>query len=549
MIGARLDALARARAFDALEHDHYDVLVIGGGITGAGIARDAALRGLHVALVERDDFASGTSSRSSRLIHGGLRYLEHRALHLVFEASRERHILMRIAPHLVRPLPFLWPVYDHSRVPMWKLRAGLMLYDALALFRNVAGHRQLGADRVIAMEPALRQSGLQGGARYYDGWTNDARLTIETIRSAAAAGAVIVNHAEVRSLLMRTGIAQGAVVTDRLSEERRELTIEARVVVNATGPWGDVVRQMADPGARTGLRGTKGVHVLVSRRQVGNEGALTLISPLDDRVIFILPSGQHTLIGTTDTDYAGPPEEVRADEQDITYLLRSANAFFPEARLGFPDVLSAWAGIRPLVADGRGPPTSVSREHAIKWSDSGLLTISGGKLTTYRSMAAQAVDEVIRSRSLRRRRAGTHRQPLPGGDGGPLAEEIEWAERETGAPRLAAHLVHSHGTEWRDVWELALSDGELRQPIADELPYIRAEIVYAVEREMASTIADVLIRRVPVAFETRDQGRAAARVVAPLMVPLLGWDETRLAVELRRYENDVLRMFGVETGA
>src|SRR5262245_40316855 len=249
----------RARQFEALSNTAFDLLVIGGGITGCGVARDAALRGLRVALVEKDDFASGTSSRSSRLIHGGLRYLEHGHLHLVFEASAERHRLLRLAPHLVRPLEFVWPVYAGARVPRWKLSAGLTLYDALALFRNVAAHKRLDASDVSAIEPALRREGLRGGARYFDAATDDARLTLANAIGALEAGAAVVNHAELRAIQLDNGSVAGASVTDTLSGETLE--VRARVIVNAAGPWSDAVQHILEPehAARPAVRGSKGV--------------------------------------------------------------------------------------------------------------------------------------------------------------------------------------------------------------------------------------------------------------------------------------------------
>ncbi|HEX6059255.1 MAG TPA: glycerol-3-phosphate dehydrogenase/oxidase, partial [Gemmatimonadaceae bacterium] len=364
---------AREAALTALATRPFDVLVVGGGITGAGIARDAALRGLSVALVERDDFASGTSSRSSRLVHGGVRYLEHGHLHLVFESSAERRRLLRLAPHLVRPLRFVWPVYRGARVPRWKLSAGLTLYDLLALFRNVAPHRPLSARGVLAEEPALAREALVGGAAYYDAATNDARLTLANAVGAVEAGAVVLNHAELRALARTDGRITGATILDRLGGG--EIAARARVVVNAAGPWSDAVRRLAEPGTGAGLHGTKGVHVTVPRERIGNRGAVTLLSPLDGRVMFVLPAGRHAIVGTTDTETQATPDDVRATTADIDYLLRSANAFFPEARLGRDDVVAAWAGVRPLVASQYGAgTTAASREHALARGPSGLLS-------------------------------------------------------------------------------------------------------------------------------------------------------------------------------
>ena len=290
----------RAQRLLDLADRRFDLLVIGGGITGAGIARDAARRGLAVGLVDREDFAAGTSSRSSRLIHGGVRYLEHGYLHLVFEASRERRRLLAIAPHLVQPLRFTWPVYRGARIPRWKLAAGLTLYDALALFRNVGRHQRLSATEVLEAEPALAREGLRGGASYWDAATNDARLTLANVLDAAAASATVVNHAEVLSLIFASGAngaVTGAVVRDRLGGN--EIRVQARIVINACGPWTDEIARLENAAARAAVRGTKGVHISVPAKRVGNVGAVTMLSPDDGRVMFTLPSGTHTIIVPT----------------------------------------------------------------------------------------------------------------------------------------------------------------------------------------------------------------------------------------------------------
>jgi glycerol-3-phosphate dehydrogenase len=545
---ARSPLEARATTLEALGAERFDVLVIGGGITGAGVARDAAMRGLRVALVERDDFASGTSSRSSRLIHGGVRYLEHGHLHLVFEACRERATLLRIAPHLVRPLAFTWPVYAGARVPFWKLEAGLTLYDTLSLFRTVALHRPLGASGVRAAEPQLSASGLRGGARYWDARTDDARLTLATARSAERAGAVVANHVAAESLLRdASGRVRGAVLRDGILGATIEC--EARVVVNATGPWSDALTRLADPGAPAAVLGSKGVHVLVPRERVGNVGAVTLLSPLDGRVMFVLPSDAHAIIGTTETPAEQGPDDVRASQSDVDYLLASANLFFPDARLTTADVLSAWAGLRPLAAPlGDGNLGSASREHSIVREPSGLVTVTGGKLTTYRSMAADVVDRVQRELGVTVTHAGTDVEPLPGGslNARALDTERDRAVAATGDESVAHRLVGAHGDRWHDVWSLAEQRAELGERIAAPLPYLAAEIVYAVQREMAWTIGDLLIRRTHVAFETRDNGLAASRVVSELAGAALGWSDAERARQLAAYATEVRRIFAVE---
>jgi len=544
----------RAAALDAMAAEPMDVLIIGGGITGAGIARDAALRGVRVALVDKSDVAGGTSSRSSRLIHGGLRYLEHGDLRLVFEASRERRILLRIAPHLVRPLPFLFPAYRGARVPPWKLRAGLWLYDLLAAFRNVHAHRWLGAKRVRAVEPGLRDKDLAGAGLYYDAQTDDARLALATLRSAAAAGALIASYTEVLALAKPDGRVAGASVRDVLTGRRLEL--RARVVVNATGPWVDAVRHLDEPAAAPLLRLSKGAHVAVPRARIGNTHAVTLTSPLDGRVMFVLPWGDVSYIGTTETEEPVTPERARATGDDAVYLLRSANAFFPRARLAPHDVVSTWAGLRPLLAPDRSRSAgAVSREHRIVESASGLISIAGGKLTTYRVMGRDVMDRVAtRLRKLDGRRPArapaTDELPLPGGETADLDVLVSSAVARGIGESTAQHLVASYGTESAAVLNLVDRQRGLGKPILEGRPEIRAEVVHAVQREMAMRLADVLIRRTHLFHQTRGQAVTATSVVADLMAPLLGWDAARRAEEIELYlkEVEASRRFLKEVG-
>ena len=507
-----------------------DLLVIGGGITGAGIARDAAMRGLRTILVEQHDFGWGTSSHSSRLIHGGLRYLEQRQFRLVFEASRERRILLSIAPHLVRPIPFIFPVHRKGRLFFWRLAAGMWLYDLLALFRNVRWHRMLGKRGVLRSEPMLRALDLVGGARYYDAQCDDARLVLATVRSAAAHGALVSNYMRVEQLEVVDGRVRGARVQDRLTREMG--TIRATTVVNATGPWCDRIRRLEYPHALPLLRLTKGAHVLVPRSRIGHNDALTITSPIDDRVMFILPWGELSIIGTTDTDTTAIPEVLRVDRDDILYLVRSVNAYFPNARLTEEDVTGSYAGLRPLLAgedggDGRAA-SRVSREHRILQGPNGMWTIAGGKLTTYRSMAAEMVDAVVKElkKSFGRggfRTAVTDREALPGGEARDLGE-FRRAGLELGlsAPTVE-HVVSHFGTEAAAIYNLARDDRSLLQPIHPEHPAISAEVIHCVRREMTRTVEDLLVRRVHLYYETRDKAEAAVPRVAELMGTELGW--------------------------
>jgi len=523
--------------------DPVDLLVIGGGITGAGIARDAAMRGFRTALVDKGDFGSGTSGRSSRLIHGGLRYLEQGGWRLVMEASRERRTLLSIAPHLVWPRSFLFPIHAGGRLPLWKLAAGLWVYDLLALFRNVRLHRVLSKRAVLRAEPSLRSRNLKGGARYYDAQCDDMRLTLANVRSAHEHGALVANYAAVDRLALADGRVRGAHVVDRLTQQA--LTVRALVVVNATGPWSDQVR--GSDGLPPLLRRTKGAHVAVPRSRLGNREAIALTSPIDGRVMFILPWGDLSYIGTTDTDSTEEPDAVRATAADVIYLLRSANAYYPEARLQPSDVVSTWAGLRPLLrADDSASPSAVSREHRIVDSPSGLVSIVGGKLTTYRLMAAQVVDHVARrlheldGRALPGR-ARTDLEPLPGGAAHDLAVLARDIERDGFSTEAAQHLVRTYGSEAPAVARLARSDVALRRPIVPGHPALRAELLHAIRREMAVTLSDLLIRRTHVFYETAGHAVAEAPELLELAAGELGWDAARKAVELTEYLKEVER--------
>jgi len=533
----------RDALFLALGEEVFDVLVIGGGITGAGVARDAALRGLRVALVEKNDYASGTSSRSSRLVHGGVRYLEHGQLGLVFESSRERRTLQRIAPHLVRPLAFTWPVYRGARVPRWKLGAGLLLYDVLSLYRNQK-HERLDANAVHTHEPALRTDALVGGARYWDAATDDVRLTLATVLSAQRAGAVVLNHTAVVALVREAGRVAGATVSATLDEGTA--TVHAKVVVNATGPWSDEIERMADARAGAGVRGSKGVHVSVPRVRIGNASAVTLTAPQDGRVMFVLPAGLYAIIGTTDTYDATVPDDVHATRGDVTYLLEAANHYFPDARLTENDVVSAWAGVRPLAAQGAtGAPSSASREHSIANSAPGLVRVTGGKLTTYRAMAAEVVDHVERLLGSAPSRCRTARLPVAGGELDDAETEVAHAIAATGDEGVARRLVMAYGSAWHGVWSLTQADEGLSTPVERGLPYLYAELLHAITHEQAATLGDLLIRRVPLAFETRDHGRSAARRIAHVVGRWLRWSLEEVDDAVAAYDAESTRIFRV----
>ncbi len=539
-------AASRRADLDALAAETTDVLVIGGGITGAGIARDAAMRGLSVGLVDAGDFAHGTSSRSSRLVHGGLRYLEHGWLRLVFESSRERAVLLRIAPHLVRPAPFLFPVHRASRVGRLTIAAGLWLYDALSLFRNVHAHRSYGRRGIRRLEPNLRDQDLLGGSVYWDAQCDDARLTLATVRSAHRHGARVANYVAVTAFEKAGGRIRGVRVEDRVTGDERVL--HAHVVINATGPWTDRVRRLDEPGAAPLLRPTKGAHVAVPRHRIGHTDAFTLTSPLDGRVMFVLPWGPLSVIGTTDTDVTVIPEEPLADADDVTYLLRSANAYFPNARLSHADVVSSWAGLRPLLdVPGAASTAAVPREHRIVEDPSGLLTIAGGKLTTYRSMAAEVVDRA--AKRLRRldgrqvpRRAGTDAEPLPGGEIADLRILVRDLVDEGIEKEVADALAARYGTEAAAIANIVRREPALAAPLVPGHPVLAAEVVHQARREMAMTVEDVLARRTHLTHTDANQAAACADQVARLLGNEYGWDDAERERQAQAYRDLAARM-------
>ncbi len=536
--GQSMNPSARATIWD-LTARRLDVLVIGGGITGAGIAREAAMRGLSVAVVDRGDFGSGTSSRSSRLIHGGLRYLEHRQWSLVRESLVERSVLLRIAPHLVRPLSFLFPVFATDRLSRWKIELGLTLYDVLALRGNVRRHRALSKRAVLEEEPLLRERGLAGGALYWDAQCDDARLTLAALRSAAAHGALVSNYMCVTALEMEDGRISGATIEDRLTGAQG--TVHARVVVNAAGPWVDQIRRLEDPAEVPLLAPTRGAHVMVPRSRLGHQHAITFLSPIDGRVMFVLPWGDRSYIGTTDTDSGDSPDHVAATEADMLYLLRSANAIFPNARLALEDVSVSWAGLRPLLRDAKGSgPGARSREHSVTTGRRGLITVAGGKLTTFRRMAFTAIDQVQISLGVKpipqdpsKSRSAT--EPLPGGDAYRVETLFARGSGRGLSERTVAHLVGQYGSEVPTLYEFIAEWPELREPVHPRHGAIGAQVVHAVRREYARKIDDVMIRRLSLAYETPDAGLAALDGVSRLMSRELGWDETRRREEIERY--------------
>ncbi len=500
-----------------LTRKRFDVLIIGGGINGAGMARDLAMRGLEVALVEKGDFASGTSSASTKLIHGGLRYLEQFALHLVFESCRERRVLQTIAPHLVQPMPFLIPVYRDDTRSLLTIRAGLTLYDLLALFRNTGNHRILSPAEALDRAPALRAEGLTGAALYWDCRMDDARLCLENILAAVEAGAEAANYVEATGLVKRNGRTCGARLNDL--ERKEEFEIEARAVINATGPWLDRICAL-DGQTETKLRPTRGSHIIVPRLDHGDQ-ALYLSTGRDQRLFFTIPWGRFSLIGTTDVDYSGNPDAVEATAEDIDYLLQETARHLQQPALSTDRVIASFAGLRPLVAAPAAATSRISREHRIFESASGLFSIGGGKYTTYRAVAEEASSMVCERLGQKRVSSRTATTPLPGGATGELSAFIEQQ-----IPSLQArcdlpvetlkHLLLRYGSRTGHLVSLLQKNPELTSPVVPGSALLAVQVAYAADFEMARTPDDVLRRRTSLALES-GQGKDEQSSVADLL--------------------------------
>jgi len=517
---------ARRETFRRLEDEGVDLLVVGGGVTGAGVARDAALRGLRVGLVDKQDWASGTSSRSSKLVHGGIRYLQSFQFGLVLESIRERERQRRLNPNLVWPIPMLRPVYRGDRPGPLVIRAGLWLYDLMAAFRSYRRHRRLSRAAVLERVPGIRPDGLRAGLLFYDCRTDDARLVLANVLDAERRGARVANYARLERLRFDDQGVASAEVED-VQQGTRHL-VPTRHVVFAVGHWSDHVDRGASDGAV--MRPTKGVHVVVARERLPTDVAVGMTAPGDGRITFAVPFGPAVYIGTTDTDHAGDLDEVHATPEDVAYLLDTANAYFPEARLTSADVRSTWAGLRPLLRDDAQSAYRTSREHHLFKDPRGVTTIAGGKLTTYRAMAEEVTD--IAARDLARRfrvqssRCRTHTTPLD-----PELEPVEDPVAGLDDPlEDTLWRLHGGGAAWIRSRMATHPDEGAR--LCDATPAVMAQVSRAVLFEHARTLEDVLVRRLPVFYLAGDQGLAAAPAVARHMATLLerapGWIEEQL---------------------
>jgi glycerol-3-phosphate dehydrogenase len=549
------DAIAfdRGTMLHRLGAEHFDVLVIGGGITGAGVALDAASRGLRTALVERDDFASGTSSKSSKLVHGGLRYLQQGDVGLVYQALRERQRLLRNAPHLVSVLPFLIPVLTKDGPISAKiakaLRSALWMYDVTGGLRIGKRHQRLTAEQALAHCPTLPSNRLSSGFVYFDATADDARLTLTIARTAARHGAVVVNRCGVVELSHDdTGHVTGAVV----DSGQGRIGVSATVVVSATGVWADRVSQLDEDGHTDTIRPAKGVHITIPWHLVRNDIAVIISVPGDKRSLFLVPwdrradgSFEHCYVGTTDTDYVGSIDSPYTDHDDVLYILSALNRALTN-RVTEADITGVWAGLRPLVVgvDSSSRTADLSRRHVVSASASGLISVTGGKLTTYRKMAADTVDAASRALG-RRSRSKTRRLRLLGvtGSSPPPPDSPD------------ARLYARYGSELAELKALIAYDAGLADALVPGLQYVKAEAVYAVRREMATSLDDILLRRTRAHLHDRKACLAAAPDVARLLAGELGWSADEQARQVAAYrslceaEQAAMQSPGVTAGA
>jgi glycerol-3-phosphate dehydrogenase len=539
VLSSELSPSARNDAIKSLREDQFDILVIGGGINGVGIALDAASRGLKVALVEMADFASGTSSRSSKLIHGGLRYLEQYDFKLVREALQERELMVTtLAPHLVKPVSFLYPLTEKFKERTY-VGAGMALYDALRGFkRALPWHKHISQRELSEIAPSLRLDLITGGYQYFDAQVDDARHTMMIARTAAKYGAVITTRTSCKQLIKNGRRVEGAVIQDL--ESGTEFEVRAKSTIMAAGVWTDPLYESfgVKPGYR--VRMSKGAHIVVPGDAI--KSTTGVIIKTDLSVLFIIPWGDKWIVGTTDTDYESDRSSPLASREDVNYILAQANRVL-EPRLSRSQVIGVFAGLRPLVStDPDSPTTELSREHVVDHPVPGFVTIAGGKYTTYRVMSEDAVDTAVNDLKRIVPESCTETLAIVGADGySVLLNKADELAKEYGISKVTIdHLLNRHGALFSEVLEPALTNRSLLDPLIDELPYLKAEILYAVTHEGARSVDDVLSRRTRINFEAKDQGLGAAKEVASIIGGVLGWSAAQSNESIKNYEELVL---------
>lgn len=478
------------RDIERFKRATYDLLVIGGGINGAAIAHLAAKRGMKVALLEKGDFASGTSSKSTKLIHGGIRYLENLEIDLVYESLKERHLQLEVAPHLVKPLPFVIPVYEGDKRPLWMMQLGVFLYDFLAGRYRVKPHKNLSREEVLHLEPGIEPKGLKGGVLYYDAQMDDARLCLENVLMAAEYGAHIANYVKVISFVKENGRVAGIRAHDMLGI--KEFEVRAKRVICAAGPWTNNLLRLDDPLAKKKVRTTKGIHI-VCKGEISKQAVL-IGSQSDRRIFFVIPWMGNSLIGTTDTDYIAEPDDVKVEQEDIDYLVREAGRVFPSFDLSPGNIVTAFAGLRPLVRRG-GSASKVSRKHLFYQTRSGVIFVVGGKYTTYRKVAEDCVNKIHRV---------YEKEKFSLYGSGKITENAAAASERLGVEvKIVQSLMELYGIRYKDVLALIEKDPTLKEKVSDHPFVIRAQLVYSVQTEMARTVEDITDRRLSLLFRER----------------------------------------------
>ncbi len=531
--------LYRHKSLARFRDEEFDLAVIGAGINGAAVARDAAMRGLSVALIDRGDFACATSSRSSKLIHGGFRYLPQGQFKLVYGALRERERLRHLtAPHLVHPIQFLFPVYRGRGFNRLTMAMGLTLYDLFAGMPFKEWHSTLNAAEVRETEPALSRDGLTGGAMYFDAWADDARVTFENVLDADLHGAAIANYASVENFSMTNGQIASASLRDLLGGVSFEL--RATKFLNAAGPWVDQIRRMDDPLSKPCVRLTKGVHLVFARTVLPVRESIVL-GDERGRIVFVMPHDRYVLVGTTDTDYPGDPASVRTEADDIEYLLAVLAESLPGIKLKNADVASSFAGLRALVRGEKeaAAPSAVPREEVILEGPSGLITVAGGKFTTHREIAQKLVDLVMKRLGRPAGICPTLATPFPGARPLGADDEPGGGAAMRSIPAAAAEILKArYGTRAPIVARIAVGRPELAEPLSRGCPAIAAEVVHAVGSEMAHSVGDFLIRRTSLSWRSPVEAEAAAPAVARLMAAELGWDRAREDAEVASFTHE-----------
>lgn len=520
-----------------MEAEELDILVIGGGVVGAGTALDAVTRGLKVGLLEARDYAAGTSSRSSKLFHGGLRYLEQFNFSLVFEALKERSLVLNtLCPHLARPVPFIYPLEKVIDRPYVGL--GIGVYDVMGAGRGVPSHhKHLGKKKTLESFPSGKRSAIRGAVKFYEGQVDDARHTMMIARTAAAYGALCANSTRVTGFLREDDKVVGVVASDL--ETGRSFEVRAKQVINAAGVWTDEFQQMVGGRGQFQVRASKGVHLVVPRNRINS--ATGIITRTEKSLLFVIPWGSHWIIGTTDTDWKLDLAHPAASQSDIDYILGHVNKLLADP-LDRADVVGVYAGLRPLLFGESDSTSTLSREHAVSSPVRGLTVIAGGKYTTYRVMAKDAVDAAVHGLERTVPKCVTENIPLVGADGYLGAYNSRNLTAELTGMRVSRveHLLGRYGTLMGEVLDLIDADPELGKPLDSAPEYLKAEVVYAASHEGAQHLEDILTRRTRISIEVPDRGEAAAEEVARLVAPILGWDDQHRAEEIEHYRLRVL---------